>query len=150
MTEIRVGRNSSDTLTFKVTPAQGKAWVGFFGCDGRGLLVGLSRPEGNIAVVVGIVCLLVLGNRRRRTSLLSTSLVLYVIPGLIYLVWRYSYYGHLFPLPYYLKLGDQPTGTLMELATALNKHQPGDKVQLVYQRGGKQFTVEVTLAARGD
>jgi S1-C subfamily serine protease len=48
-----------------------------------------------------------------------------------------------------LKLGDQPTGTLMELATALNKHQPGDKVQLTYQRGGKRFTVEVTLAARG-
>jgi membrane-associated protease RseP (regulator of RpoE activity) len=48
-----------------------------------------------------------------------------------------------------LKLGDQPTGTLMELATALNKHKPGDKVQLIYQRGGKKITVEITLAARG-
>ena len=56
MTEIRVGRNSSDTLTFKVSPAQGKAWVGFFGCDGRGLLVGLfacPNPE-DLLVVTGL------------------------------------------------------------------------------------------------
>jgi hypothetical protein len=48
-----------------------------------------------------------------------------------------------------LKLGDQPTGTLMELSTALNSHKPGDKVKLVYQRDGKQITIDITLAARG-
>jgi hypothetical protein len=48
-----------------------------------------------------------------------------------------------------LKLGDQPTGTLMELSTALNSHKPGDKVKLVYRRGTKEITTEITLATRG-
>ena len=48
-----------------------------------------------------------------------------------------------------LKLGDQPTSTLMELATALNSHKPGDKVKLIYRRGNKEITTEVTLGARG-
>jgi hypothetical protein len=48
-----------------------------------------------------------------------------------------------------LKLGDQATGTLMELSTALNSHKPGDKVKLIYRRGAKEITTEITLAARG-
>jgi hypothetical protein len=48
-----------------------------------------------------------------------------------------------------LKLGDQPTGTLMELSTALNSHKPGDKVKLTYRRGDKEITTEVTLGTRG-
>jgi hypothetical protein len=48
-----------------------------------------------------------------------------------------------------LKLGDQPTGTLMELSTALNSHKPGDKVKLTYRRADKEITIEVTLGARG-
>ncbi|MDB5320046.1 MAG: peptidase [Phycisphaerales bacterium] len=48
-----------------------------------------------------------------------------------------------------LKLGDQATGTLMELSTALNSHKPGDKVKLIYRRGAKEVTTEITLAARG-
>jgi hypothetical protein len=63
--EIRVGANSSDTLTFKVSPAQGKAWVGFFGCDRRGLLVGLfacPNPE-DLLVVTGPEAYLVRASR---------------------------------------------------------------------------------------
>jgi hypothetical protein len=48
-----------------------------------------------------------------------------------------------------LKLGDKPTGTLMELSAALAAHKPGDKVKLVYRRGGKEMEKEITLAARG-
>ena len=48
-----------------------------------------------------------------------------------------------------LKLGDQPTSTLMELSTALNVHKPGDKVKLVYKRGEKEITTEITLGSRG-
>jgi hypothetical protein len=48
-----------------------------------------------------------------------------------------------------LKLGDKPTGTLMELSTVLASHKPGDKVKLVYRRGGKEVETEITLAARG-
>jgi hypothetical protein len=49
-----------------------------------------------------------------------------------------------------LKLGDKPTGTLMELSAALVAHKPGDKVKLVYKRGEKILTADITLAARGD
>jgi hypothetical protein len=48
-----------------------------------------------------------------------------------------------------LKMGDQPTSTLMELSNVLASHKPGDKVRLVYRRGTKEMTAEITLAARG-
>jgi Zn-dependent M28 family amino/carboxypeptidase len=48
-----------------------------------------------------------------------------------------------------LELGGMPTGTLMELTTAIGAKKPGDKVKLVYQRGGQKVTTEVTLGARG-
>jgi hypothetical protein len=48
-----------------------------------------------------------------------------------------------------LKLGDKPTGTLMELSAVLASHKPGDKVKLVYRRGEKVMTADVTLAGRG-
>jgi hypothetical protein len=47
-----------------------------------------------------------------------------------------------------LKLGDKPTGTLMELSSALASYKPGDKVKLVYRRGGKEMTAEITLGER--
>jgi hypothetical protein len=47
-----------------------------------------------------------------------------------------------------LKLGDKPTGTLMELSAALGSFKPGDKVKVVYRRAGKEMSVEVTLAER--
>jgi len=65
MTEIRVGGSSSDTMTFKVSPTEGEAWVGFFGCDRRGLLVGLyacPNPE-DLLVVTGLEAYLVRGSR---------------------------------------------------------------------------------------
>src|SRR5258705_7916900 len=46
------------------------------------------------------------------------------------------------------KLGDQPTGTLMELSAVLASHKPGDNVKVVYQRGGNRQTVDVTLGER--
>jgi hypothetical protein len=47
-----------------------------------------------------------------------------------------------------LKLGDKPTGTLMELSAALGSYKPGDRVKLVYRRGEKEIAVEVTLGER--
>jgi Zn-dependent M28 family amino/carboxypeptidase len=47
-----------------------------------------------------------------------------------------------------LKLGDKPTGTLMELSSALASFKPGDKVKLVFKRGDKERTVEITLGER--
>jgi hypothetical protein len=47
-----------------------------------------------------------------------------------------------------LKLGDQPTSTLMELSTALASHKPGDKVKLIYKRGDKELSADITLGER--
>lgn len=47
-----------------------------------------------------------------------------------------------------LQLGKDKTGTLMELSAVLASHKPGDKVQLIYKRGGKTITTEVTLTER--
>lgn len=48
-----------------------------------------------------------------------------------------------------LKLGDKPTGTLMELSAILADHKPGDKLKLTYKRGDKIMTADITLGARG-
>jgi hypothetical protein len=47
-----------------------------------------------------------------------------------------------------VRLGDHPTTTLMELSTALAAQKPGDRVKLVYKRGDKERTVEITLGER--
>ena len=85
----------------RFSPRRGAMLVGL-----SGLLLGLIRPEGNLVVVVGVVTLLAI-NSDRRKRLLGSTLLFYVVPGLTYFAWRYSYYGHPFPLPYYLKLGHQ-------------------------------------------
>jgi arabinofuranosyltransferase len=72
-----------------------------------GLLVGVTRPEGNLVVVVGLACLLCVVEPERRGRLLASAAILYVVPGLIYFVWRLAYYGHLFPLPFYVKVEAQ-------------------------------------------
>jgi len=48
-----------------------------------------------------------------------------------------------------LKLGDKPTGTLIELSAILADHKPGDKLKLTYKRGDKIMTADITLGARG-
>jgi hypothetical protein len=74
---------------------------------GSALLVGLTRPEGNLAAVIALaaVATLVQG-KQRRILLLSVALV-YIIPAIIYFVWRLSYYGLLFPIPFYVKVAAQ-------------------------------------------
>lgn len=74
-----------------------------------GLLVGLTRPEGNLAVLIGLLTLLPGLQGRRRSALVGSALLLYVLPGLAYFLWRLHYYGQLLPLPFYLKAANQHT-----------------------------------------
>ncbi len=46
------------------------------------------------------------------------------------------------------KVGDADVKTKTDVAVAVRKHRPGDKVDVVIQRGGKDQTVSVTLAPR--
>lgn len=68
-----------------------------------GLINGLIRPEANL--LAAIVLLFTFFSIIERRFLLRSILVLYFLPGAIYFVWRWIYYGALLPLPFYIKTG---------------------------------------------
>ena len=70
-----------------------------------GLLLGLTRPDGLVVAACGLFLVWLRCDRKQRLRLLSWSLALLVLPGSIYFLWRATYYGHLLPLPFYLKVG---------------------------------------------
>lgn len=71
------------------------------------LLMGLSRPEGNLVAAVALIAAGVLTAPARRIELLRAVALAYVLPGLIYFTGRWAYYGHLLPLPFYVKVSSQ-------------------------------------------
>lgn len=79
----------------------------FAGVAVLALALGLTRPEANLAALAGFAAALILLDPPARGKLLKALLLWYVVPGAIYFLWRYSYYGHLFPLPFYIKTGGQ-------------------------------------------
>ena len=82
-----------------------------------GLLLGLTRPEANLLVGVGLLALLVVLPRERRLGLVAAAAALYAVPYAAYFAWRLAYYGHLFPLPFYTKIAATRSfaGTLLGL-----------------------------------
>lgn len=70
-------------------------------CGILGLLVGLTRPEANLLVLVLFTFPFFLFPWLR--IFLLHGFIPYVVIGLIYFVWRTSYFGLLFPLPFYIK-----------------------------------------------
>ncbi len=68
------------------------------------LLTGLTRPEGNLAALAVIATTLGRLPRAARGTLALRALVGWVIPIGAYALWRRSYYGLTFPLPFYVKL----------------------------------------------
>ena len=44
-----------------------------------------------------------------------------------------------------VKVGGLPIGTIYDYMASMEKHKPGDKVDVVVQRDGKKVTLEVTL-----
>ncbi len=67
------------------------------------LLTGLMRPEGNLVAVLMLTAALAL-QRQKRPFALRVA-VLYLLPGLAYFLWRWSYFGVFLPLPFYVKSG---------------------------------------------
>lgn len=72
-----------------------------------GLLLSLTRPEGNLFVLVSMAVYAVSQPSGLRLRLLRASLCGYVAPGLAYFLWRLWYYKILLPLPAYVKNTDQ-------------------------------------------
>ena len=64
-------------------------------------LATLTRPEGILVFGVTLLCKLIL-ERKPDAKFLLIFLLLY----LPYFIWRYSYYGFLFPNTFYAKVGD--------------------------------------------
>lgn len=76
------------------------------------LVLGLIRPDGvllGVTIFAGLLWVL----RLRGTSLLIKDFVLvFVLPGLLYFLWRWEYFGYLLPNPMYRK-GDLWPGSLL-------------------------------------
>ena len=80
------------------------------------LLASLTRPEGNLIFAVSILHTIIItlksgketqGKKLKRLFSKKNiqCLLLYFIPALIYMAWRYSYYGYLLPNTFYAKTG---------------------------------------------
>lgn len=69
-----------------------------------GLLIGLTRPEGNAITLLVLACGWFFNTPVLRRQLLWRTLLMYVLPGAAYFIWRYTYYDLLFPLPFYMKV----------------------------------------------
>ncbi len=72
-----------------------------FGC----FLLGITRPEANLFSVALLIVALALLSGRERQRMAIYTLAFYVFPGMAYFLWRFNYYGMLFPLPFYIKSG---------------------------------------------
>lgn len=76
-------------------------------CGLLGLLVGLTRPEGNLAVLVALSTAVARAPGPRRRALIRATGATYLLPLAAYEVWRWSYYGFPFPLAFYVKMSSQ-------------------------------------------
>ena len=82
------------------------------------LLAALTRPEGNLIFAVTVLHKIIItfksgsaeaASESKMKILLSKNnliwLAMYLIPALVFMLWRYSYYGYLFPNTFYAKTG---------------------------------------------
>lgn len=67
-----------------------------------GLIASLIRPDGLV-----IVCPIILHNLYKNKAKVYQGaiqcIVIFFIPGIAYFIWRWSYFGLFFPLPFYIK-----------------------------------------------
>jgi len=98
-----------------------------------GLLIGLTRPEGNAIALLVLACGWFFSTPPLRRRLLFSSLVLYVLPGVVYFIWRTQYYDLLLPLPFYMKVlhGTGLFGGASEVGTYLLYLLPSISVLLL-------------------
>lgn len=72
-----------------------------------GLLCGLTRPEGNLIVLLILFITWIKRPKESRKGFTRNILFAYVIPGGLYFLWRVNYYGLLLPLPFFTKMTKQ-------------------------------------------
>lgn len=69
------------------------------------LLAGLTRPEGLICGTIVLFLLLKTINKTRWPQFFKSVGGFLILPGLVYFVWRYLYFGWLLPNTFYAKFG---------------------------------------------
>lgn len=80
------------------------------------LLAALTRPEGNLIFAVTVLHKIIVtwrsapaeGKTKMQELFAKNNLIwlgMYFVPALLYMAWRYSYYGYLFPNTFYAKTG---------------------------------------------
>lgn len=62
----------------------------------------LFRPDG-VVFAFPLLALSLFDDRRGRLKRLGIDLLLFVLPGVVYFVWRWHYFGQLLPLPFLVK-----------------------------------------------
>ncbi len=103
------------------------ARVGLLGVPLVGLLLGMTRPEGVLVVALVLFVILARAPLRERRRIALWALALLAAPGALYFAWRVSYYGHFFPLSFYVKVdtdrgfagADKVLGFLVHVALPL-------------------------------
>ena len=70
------------------------------------LLLGLARPEGVVLSLLFLMAVIFI-KRRAALSTVVAYLALYLTIGLGYFLWRWDYFGHPLPNPFYKKGGGQ-------------------------------------------
>ena len=74
------------------------------GFAGFALLTGLTRPDG-VLLAVFMTCALLYALGRRSTGIVLTTVAVFAVLGGTYFLWRFHYFGHLLPNPFYRKGG---------------------------------------------
>ena len=86
------------------------------------LLASLSRPEGNLIFAITVLHRIIIIFKGEDKTLNQSNTItqkikllfskpnlvwlsLYIVPAFIFMIWRYSYYGYLFPNTFYAKTG---------------------------------------------
>ncbi len=83
----------------RVAAGQGRPWA----LAVLGFALGLTRPEANLFVAAGVGLLLARLEAPARGPLVRAVALGHVAPGALYFAWRTVHYGHLLPLPFYVK-----------------------------------------------
>lgn len=78
--------------------------VGAYAIAVLSLLIGLIRPDGNVACLASLLTLYVMSDQSQRATLLRATLIGYVLPGVGYFLLRYLYFDALLPIPFQVKL----------------------------------------------
>ena len=98
-----------------------------------GLLLGMTRPEGNAIALLLLACGWFFSAPAIRKKMLCFSLWLYMLPGATYFAWRALYYDLILPLPFYMKVlhGSGLFGGANEVGTYLLYLLPSISVLLL-------------------